>query len=189
MQALEAVVGGSLGTVASSSTTNCPRNDGDLSALSDPSCDDQIWSIEPLLNDSSPPGILPGSGRTALHRAVCNKNEAIVRLLLERGANIVKQDSYGQTALHLAVESGCEGLVKLLLERITDPNMTDAFGRTALFAAIQTENETIAKLLLDASVDVNWRDSLGDVALHIAVERGSEALTLLLLTNGANIDA
>lgn len=188
LQALEAVVGQSSDAVVSSSTTTCTCNSRD-SAPRDPSYDDQVWNFDTLLNESPPSGLPPSLGRTALHRAVCNGNEAIVRLLLERGADIIRQDGYGQTALHLAVENGCEGLVKVLLEKITDPNLTDSLGRTALFLAVRSENEMVAKLLLDASIDVNWRDSLGDVALHIAAERGSEALTLLLLTYGANIDA
>jgi hypothetical protein len=186
--ALEAVAGQSSGIVASSLTTTCTSNIRDSDPC-DPSYDDQMWNFDPLLNESPPPGVLPSLGRTALHRAICNGNEAIVRLLLERGADIIRQDSYGSTALHLAVENGCEGLVKVLLENITDPNLTDSLGRTALFLAVQSENEMVAKLLLDASIDVNWRDSLGNVALHIAAERGSEALTLLLLKYGANIDA
>ena len=188
MQALEAVIEQSTGAITSSSTTTCICNTAD-SDPHEPSCDAQMWNFDSLLNESSPTGVLPTLGRTALHRAVCNGNEAIVRLLLERGADIIKQDSYGQTALHIAVEKGCEGLVKVLLEKITDPNLTDSLGRTALFLAVQNENERVTKLLLEASIDVNWRDSIGNVALHIAAERGSEVLTLLLLTYGANIDA
>ncbi|THC96405.1 hypothetical protein EYZ11_004102 [Aspergillus tanneri] len=182
--ALEAVVAQSSDTIASSLTSHT-----EVIVPPEPSCDDQIWAIDPVLQEASPSGLLTSLGRTALHRAVCSGNESITHLLLERGANVMKQDGNGQTALHLAAENGCEALVKVLIERTPDLNVTDYLGRTALFLAVQSESETVAKLLLEASIDVNWKDTSGNVALHLAVERGSESLTLLLLQYGANIDA
>ncbi|KAA8647079.1 uncharacterized protein ATNIH1004_005762 [Aspergillus tanneri] len=184
LQALEAVVAQSSDTIASSLTSHT-----EVIVPPEPSCDDQIWAIDPVLQEASPSGLLTSLGRTALHRAVCSGNESITHLLLERGANVMKQDGNGQTALHLAAENGCEALVKVLIERTPDLNVTDYLGRTALFLAVQSESETVAKLLLEASIDVNWKDTSGNVALHLAVERGSESLTLLLLQYGANIDA
>ncbi|OHF02036.1 hypothetical protein CORC01_02615 [Colletotrichum orchidophilum] len=151
--------------------------------------DNQIWAIDPVLTDSSPP-LLADMARTALHRAVCSGNESMVRLLLERGADVAKQDGNGSTALHLAAESGSGELLQLLLEKSADPNATDYLGRTALFAAVLGENETTTELLLKSlTIDVNAKDSMGNVALHMAVECGSEPLALLLLAHGADINA
>jgi ankyrin repeat protein len=112
----------------------------------------------------------------------------LCRVLLERGAEIRRQDSNGQTALHLAVKNGSKGLIKLLLKD-NDPNVKDDLGRTALFQAVQSENEMVTKQLLDAHIDVNSKDTFGEVALHLAVESGSESLSLLLLEYGADVDA
>jgi hypothetical protein len=43
-------------------------------------------------------------GRTALHHAAENGDEAIIRLLIEQGAQRVILDSYNETALHIAVK-------------------------------------------------------------------------------------
>lgn len=146
-------------------------------------------AIDPVLTDSSPP-LLADMARTALHRAVCSGNESMVRLLLERGADIAKPDGNGNTALHLAAESGGGELLQLLLEKSADPNAIDYLGRTALFAAVLGENETTTELLLKSPrIDVNAKDLMGNVALHMAVECGSEPLALLLLAHGADINA
>ncbi|KAH7386598.1 ankyrin repeat-containing domain protein [Cadophora sp. MPI-SDFR-AT-0126] len=156
-----------------------------------------ISQIEPPIDKHThdlPPGFPAlqephrSRGRAALHRAVCNKNESMVRLLLEQGAEFGRQDHNGQTALHLAVEGGQDGLVKLLLEG-NDSNVKDSMGRTALFCAVKAGNDAVTKLLLDALIDVNCKDSMGETALHVAVENGSESSTLLLLRYGADIDA
>jgi hypothetical protein len=190
LAALRAAVGESTSPMVQASSTpiTCSCRAEDVISW-EPSEDELLWTLDPLLNEPSPPVVTLNVGRTALHRAVCRGNEAVVRVLLERGADLIRQDGNGKTALHLAVESGSEKMVKVVLEKIIDPNLTDGLGRTALFSAIQAENTILAKLLLEAFVDVNKRDSLGDVALHVAAEQGSEALTLLLLTYGAIIDA
>lgn len=163
------------------------------SILSASACDDQSsWINEPAWkkNDTqSVPGLLGDQGRTALHFAVGNGDESMSRLLLDRGADIMRQDSTGSTPLHLAAECGSEELVKLLLEKSANPNETDLLGRTVLFGAVSSGSEVVVKMLLDALVDVNAKDSLGNVALHLAVESGSESLVVLLLEYGANIDA
>ncbi|KAH7364354.1 ankyrin repeat protein, partial [Rhexocercosporidium sp. MPI-PUGE-AT-0058] len=105
--------------------------------------------------------------RTALHRAVRNKNESMARLLLEKGADLNKRGHNGQPALHIAVESGLEGMVKLLLEG-KKCNVKDSLGRTALFSAVKVGNDAVTKLLLDSGVDVNCIDLIGETALHVA---------------------
>ena len=62
-------------------------------------------------------------GWTALHQAAINGHEAVVRLLLDNGANIEAKSSLGQglapmmTPLHCAAEMGHGGVLKLLLQR------------------------------------------------------------------------
>jgi len=54
-------------------------------------------------------------GRTPLSLVVENGSEAIVRLLLEKGADCECQNVLNQTPLMLAAENGQEALVRLLL--------------------------------------------------------------------------
>jgi ankyrin repeat protein len=46
-----------------------------------------------------------------------NGNEAVVKLLLEKGAKLESKLHFGQTPLSLAAENGREAVVKLLLEK------------------------------------------------------------------------
>jgi ankyrin repeat protein len=49
--------------------------------------------------------------------AAHNGHEAVVKLLLEKGAELESKDNYGQTLLSLAAQVGREALVMLLLEK------------------------------------------------------------------------
>ena len=62
-------------------------------------------------------------GTTALWIASQNGHKEIVKLLLEKGADInVKQTATGATALLLASQNGRTDVVKLLLEKGADVN-------------------------------------------------------------------
>ncbi len=71
----------------------------------------------------------------------------MARFLIDRGADVTRQDSTGLTPLHLAAENGHESPVRLLLDRSADPNAKDFAGRTALFPAIQSDSFLISKML------------------------------------------
>ena len=57
---------------------------------------------------------------TPLHLAAQGGKEQVVRLLLEKGADIEARDRTQQTPLHYAAYSGSEKLVRLLLEKGAD---------------------------------------------------------------------
>ena len=64
--------------------------------------------------ESPEPKASSNLGRPALHRAVSAGKESVCRLLLERGADVRKQDNNGQTPLHLAVD------IALTIENVDD---------------------------------------------------------------------
>jgi ankyrin repeat protein len=55
-------------------------------------------------------------GSTALHLAIQMRQDAIIRLLLERGALTSVKDSRGKTPTHLAIYSNFETGLKILLD-------------------------------------------------------------------------
>jgi hypothetical protein len=55
--------------------------------------------------------------------AVMNGHEAVVRLLLEKGAELESKDSEGQTPLSWAAAKGHEAVVQLLLEKGAEPSI------------------------------------------------------------------
>jgi ankyrin repeat protein len=118
--------------------------------------------------------------------------EGIVKLVLEKGADIEsKDDKWGETALLWATENGHETVVKLLLEKDADiESKDDKWGKTALSWAAQYGHETVVKLLLEKDADIEAKDNKwGGTALLWATENGHETVVKLLLEKGADIES
>jgi ankyrin repeat protein len=67
-------------------------------------------SVELEFNDGD-------SGRTSLWYALENRHEAIVKLLLDKGADVASKNRSGQTLLWYALKNGHNTIVKLLLDK------------------------------------------------------------------------
>lgn len=66
---------------------------------------------------------LNSEGTGALHIAVDEDKEEIVKMLLNGGANVNLKDSWGMTPLHYACELQNTRLIQILLESGGDPSM------------------------------------------------------------------
>ncbi|KAK3380685.1 hypothetical protein B0T24DRAFT_676352 [Lasiosphaeria ovina] len=122
---------------------------------------------------------------TPLTQAAGDGNEALVRLLLDRGANFSAADRSGQTPLVGAVENSRAANVRLLLDQGADPNGRNKRGQTPLIVA---HDNAITHLLLEREAETNARDHQGSSALMVAARSGNVARLRLLLDHGAKID-
>ena len=118
--------------------------------------------------------------RTPLHWAADYGHEAVVRLLLARGASIDIGDDAGRTALHCAAIQGHEAVVRLLLERGASVDIGDKRGQTALHNAANRGREAVARLLVERGADINVKDVPGNTALDTAYAMGQETMVQLL---------
>lgn len=80
---------------------------------------------------------------------------SIVRLLLEKGADINVQDKWGRTALMMAAREGRLELVRLLLDWEADINIRNENGYTAVMLAAWRGHVEVVQALLDRGADVN----------------------------------
>lgn len=69
---------------------------------------------------------------TAIHLASFKKNEEILNFLIEKGADINRQDFYGWTALHWACANEQFDVVKILIEKGADINVKDLNNKTVM---------------------------------------------------------
>lgn len=128
----------------------------------------------------------PDAKLSPLHQAILRRQNTIVLLLLENGADVQVPDTSGRTPLHLAVERGDAATVKELLRRKADPTQRDRIGWTPLHHAAAKNRIEIATLLLDSGMDPNLRSELGGTALHEAAAGGSMEMVKLLLERGVD---
>lgn len=103
---------------------------------------------------------------------------AVVKQLLDQGANVNAKNRYGSTPLFFACDRGHFEVAKLLVERGADLNVKDTFyNATALSWAMSKKHEAIVTLLVEKGVDVTD-------ALQNAVQGGDQKLFRLILDRG-----
>ncbi|KAI3571047.1 hypothetical protein IWW34DRAFT_772695, partial [Fusarium oxysporum f. sp. albedinis] len=109
-------------------------------------------------------------------------HRVIVKLLLEKGAEIEAKDSeYGRTPLSWAAGNGHKATVKLLLENGAGVESKDEFGQTLLSWAAENGHEAVVKLLLENGAGVESKDGDGRTPLSWAARNGHKATVKLLL--------
>jgi ankyrin repeat protein len=139
--------------------------------------------------DEDPGLVLSVFGHHALlHTAVFNDQVDLVRLLLERGAEVGHAIENGNTALHFAVIRGHEEMVSTLLTSGADPSRKGYDGQTALIIASWCGLVAVVRLLLRAMQGrvLDERAEAGRTALWFACRNGRADVLRALLLAGAD---
>ena len=126
--------------------------------------------------------------QTALMWAVAQRHPAVVRVLLERGADVHRQSRVRRLVISRRLQSNLR-YGELGRRYGTDAEETDLGGYTALLFAARQGDVDSARLLLAARANVNDTAPDGRSALVVAAHSGHLALVELLLAEGANPSA
>ncbi|KAL4766204.1 ankyrin repeat domain-containing protein [Aspergillus foveolatus] len=138
------------------------------------------------------PDVEDGSCWTPLMIAASLKNaegDAIIELLLRKGADVNAKSITGQNALHFATSKANISTVRTLLENKCSARVKDKRGQLALHRAAAIGSTPIIQLLLkEGRSPVNATDNDGLTALHHAISEGHGDAALTLLKAGAEAD-
>ncbi|MHB9147646.1 MAG: ankyrin repeat domain-containing protein [Candidatus Amoebophilus sp.] len=143
-------------------------------------------------------------GLTHLHRAVQRRDLALLKVLLNLGANKDEQEQPGKifplsskdkqqsphrTPLHFAVEQEDIAIIKCLIAAGANKSIPDRNGKTPIQYALEKAGRPLFRQLLNAlQIDINEKDSNGHTLLHRAIAEGNEKLAEQLMVAGADIN-
>lgn len=133
------------------------------------------------------------NGVTALIKAVQHGKFAVVKLLINHGANVnaIAQGLHNTTALHKACQLGYAKIAGILIANGADVNAKKSDGSTPLMLATEIGSLRIVRLLIKHGANVNDTVQGFNIipALHRACLRGDTKIAALLIANGANVNA
>lgn len=150
--------------------------------------------VELLLNfKECPVDDADDTNATPLILATLKGSLAIVKMLLDRGANVNHQNTNGHTPVKYAGSKNHKELLVHLLDVGGDPNARDHIGDTPLHRVASMEHHDCLRVLLThpkscKTIAVNAQNNQGNTALHLACENDDATSALLLIGHGAAIE-
>lgn len=124
----------------------------------------------------------------ALTLAAGSGDLAMVRLLLDHGANPNLVVSHADTALMAAARTGNGDIIRALVAKNADVEARDHAGRTALLWAVRSGSLDAVTAILNAGANVNVANYAGTTPLALAARRGNTEIVELLRKQGAHGD-
>lgn len=128
------------------------------------------------------------AGVTPVHCAAATGHPEMLKLLIDKGADVNAQNKEERTALVWAVREHRDDIVQILLERGVDVNMGAGENNT-LSCVSSGGNPALMELLLEHGADVNFRYGDGETPLMAASLHTNAENIKCLLKRGADINA
>jgi ankyrin repeat protein len=162
---------------------------GESSALTEVVFLGDLEAARTLLNSgANPDGDEQAPDSRPLQVAALRGTTEMVRLLLDRGAELEIEDSVGLTPLHLASQQNRLDTVRILLSRGAEVEKTGLNNFTSLHSAVLGGHLQMTQLLLEGNADINARDgNYGQTPLMLALRDSNVNILRLLLARGADV--
>ena len=130
---------------------------------------------------------------TPLNQAILNEDIAMVRLLIEKGADVNYPDKEKDTPLHTAVIVASKEIVELLLESSVDLDRQNNYDRTPLFIAIKNNQYDLVAKLVSKGANKEMKGKIksdGAYSYRTPLELAIEScpnIAAYLIQNGVNL--
>ena len=124
-----------------------------------------------------------------LYYAAKNDRKDVMKLLLQKGADINKVNQEGKTPFRFVVANSDKEMVEFLIKNGANVNAVDYNGDTILHAAVHNKRKEVVESLLENGAYINAVNTEGISPLHVAVAGGHRGEVVgFLLENGADIN-
>ncbi len=155
--------------------------------------ENDVLSIETLLNEGVDVEARDSKGRTALHIAAQSNSSGAIEALEKAGADLEAR-YFGMTPLFYSSERGHKEATKTLLRLGADVHAKSrnlSPGRTVMHGAALDSNSEIIRILLEAGANLEARNDDGDTPLIYVARNGMGQYEMIriLINFGANIEA
>ncbi|MBL3529061.1 MAG: ankyrin repeat domain-containing protein [gamma proteobacterium endosymbiont of Lamellibrachia anaximandri] len=127
-------------------------------------------------------------GNAPLHIASKNGHNTIVKILIDKGADVNRTNKNGDTPLNWALIKGHDDIAEFIIGKGADINAVNKHANPPLHKALEFKRRNIAELLINKGADVNAVDRNGKTALLWASMHGFEDIVKLVLQEGADLN-
>lgn len=128
-------------------------------------------------------------GTTLLHNAVEGDHIDIVKLLIERGADVEVENGFGETPLFETAVHDRPEVAEFLIQNGADYKRTFEFGDRSLLHVAASHNSIMTGIvLINHGLDLNALNDEDDTLLHVAAHWNHRPIADLLILHGAKVD-
>lgn len=154
---------------------NVNERDSSGTALENAARNDQIMSVNYLIEEGADVKATDSNGYTPLHIAAHASHSQIIKTLLSAGADVNALSNGNETPLFMYAQEYVkreneEDILEILLEANANLDIPSRHGFTPLHVAISYGNFDIAIKLISKGANVNTVNCYGDTPLHDAIK-------------------